>query len=207
MRRSRLQRGASSNGPIRLVAGIILFVASIFLQTLPFNEALKSNELIKLFDLNIPVIVGTIGLILILWSTIEQFYTGPLWKIINERNSAIESTFTEAEALKAEMQQMKTEYEQRIAKTEADAREQIRAQVAEAQELRKTLMAEAAAKADEFLEGARRDIENERNKALADIRVQVAQLSLGATEKLLLENMDNDRNRKLIDEFLAGAGR
>ncbi|MCG9895269.1 MAG: F0F1 ATP synthase subunit B [Fimbriimonadaceae bacterium] len=189
------------------MAGIILFVASIFLQTLPFNEALKSNELIKLFDLNIPVIVGTIGLILILWSTIEQFYTGPLWKIINERNSAIESTFTEAEALKAEMQQMKTEYEQRIAKTEADAREQIRAQVAEAQELRKTLMAEAAAKADEFLEGARRDIENERNKALADIRVQVAQLSLGATEKLLLENMDNDRNRKLIDEFLAGAGR
>jgi len=40
---------------------------------------------------------------------------------------------------------------------------------------------------------------------LAEVRLHVADLSLQATEKLLNENVDNDRNRRLIDEFIATA--
>lgn len=189
----------------RMIGGLVLFIAAIFMQTLPFNADLQKVELVKLFDLNIPVIIGTVGLILLLWGVIESFYTGPLWKIINERNTSIEATFTEAETLRAEMKSMKADYEKRIQETEASAREQIQAQVREAQELRKTLMAEASAKADEMVRKAQEDIAAEKARALADIRVQVASLSLAATEKLLVENMNTERNQRLIDEFLSKA--
>jgi F-type H+-transporting ATPase subunit b len=97
---------------------------------------------------------------------------------------------------------MKSEYETRLAETEADARPKIQAQIKEAQELRKTLMAEASAKADEMVKKAQEEIAAERDRALNSIRVHVANLTLQATEKVLNENMDNDRNRRLIDEFL-----
>jgi F-type H+-transporting ATPase subunit b len=186
-----------------MAIGIVLFAIAIFLQTLPFNEQLAKQELIKLFDINIPVIVGTIGLVFLLWAAVETFYTSPLWKIINERNNAIEKTFSEAEDLRKEMSQMKSDYEQRLASTEAKAREEIQASIREAQELRKTLMADAQAKADDMVRQAQEQIEAERVRALTDIRVHVANLSLQATEKILAENMDNERNRKLIDDFLS----
>ncbi|MBX3112101.1 MAG: F0F1 ATP synthase subunit B [Fimbriimonadaceae bacterium] len=188
---------------VRMGIGIVLFIFSIVMQKIWDFEAVKeSNALLKLFDLNVPVIIGTIGLIFLLWGVIQQFYTTPLWHIINERNSAIEGTFADVENLRDEMSRTKADYEARLHKTEADAREQIQAQIKEAQELKKQLMADAQAKADALRKEAETEIENQRRQALAELRVHVATLSLQATEKILQENVDNDRNRKLIDDFL-----
>ena len=96
----------------------------------------------------------------------------------------------------------KADYEARLVETEASAREQIQTEIKKAQELRKSIQAEASAKADELLVKAREEIASERDRALVDMRVHVATLSLLATEKILGENMDNERNRKLIDEFI-----
>lgn len=147
--------------------------------------------------------VAVIGVLLILFPAIRFFFTDPLAEAINGRNSELEKTFSEAEALRTEMTQMKSDYERRLAETEASAREQIQSQVREAQELRKTLMAEASAKADEMLRKAQEDIQAEKSKALTEIGVYVTNLSLKATEKLLGENMDSEKNRRLIDDFLA----
>ncbi|MBS1724224.1 MAG: F0F1 ATP synthase subunit B [Armatimonadetes bacterium] len=146
--------------------------------------------------------LAVIGVFLILFKVIESFYIMPLRDAIGTRNSDLESTFSEAENLRTQMADLKTDYERRLAATEADAREKIQAQIKEAQELRKTLMGEASAKADELVKRAQDEIAQERDRALAGIRLHVANLTLQATEKILSENMDNDRNRKLIDEFL-----
>lgn len=146
--------------------------------------------------------VAVIGVFLILFDVMEMFFFKPLNEAIQARNGELESTFTEAEQLRSDMSKMKVDYEKRLTDTEANAREQIQAQVKEAQELRKTLMAEAQGKADELVAKAQEEIAGEKAKALADIRVHVAGLSMMATEKILGENMDNERNRKLVDEFL-----
>ena len=91
----------------------------------------------------------------------------------------------------------------RISDTEAEAREKIQAQIREAQEMRTQLMAEATQKADQFLKRAQEDIARDKEQALTEIRQKVVTLSLQATEKLLQDNVDNERNRKLVDDFLA----
>lgn len=185
------------------MAGILIFGLSIFMQSAyDFDKLRESSQILQLFDLNIPVIVGTVGLLVLLWGVIQTYYTTPLWKVINERNSAIEQTFTDVEDLRSEMTKMKSDYEERLTKTEAEAREQIQAQIKEAQELKRQLMADAQAKADELRKEAEADIANQKKQAITELRVHVATLSLQASEKILQENMDNERNRRLIDDFL-----
>ena len=45
----------------------------------------------------------------------------------------------------------------------------------------------------------------EKNRVLADLRSHVTDLALAAAEKVVAENMDNERNRKLIADFIQQA--
>lgn len=63
-------------------------------------------------------------------------------------------------------------------------------------------MAEAAAQKEEMVRKASEEIEAEKNRVLNDLRLHVVDLTLGATAKILGENVDDARNRRLIDEFI-----
>lgn len=185
------------------VVGVILMFAGMYVS-LNYWPHSPGEEFMH--NLGLPLdpgkTIAVIGVFLILFDVMEMFFFKPLGDAIQARNGELESTFTEAEQLRSDMSKMKVDYEKRLSDTEANAREQIQAQVKEAQDLRKSLMSEAQSKADELVAKAQEEIAGEKAKALTDIRVHVAGLSMMATEKILGENMDNDRNRKLVDEFL-----
>ena len=185
----------------KLVIGVAMMVGGMYVS---INVHLAFVD--KVNGMGIPLDIGktiaTIGVFLIVFPLIESFYLNPLKDSILNRTQALQQTFEEAENLRAAMTATKADYEARLVETEASAREQIQTEIKKAQELRKSIQAEASEKADELLVKAREEIASERDRALVDMRVHVATLSLLATEKILGENMDNERNRKLIDEFI-----
>jgi F-type H+-transporting ATPase subunit b len=68
--------------------------------------------------------------------------------------------------------------------------------------------ADIAATRDELgrlREKATADIAAERERALADLRAQVADLALAAAGVVVGESMNDARQRRLVDEFLAGS--
>jgi F-type H+-transporting ATPase subunit b len=165
---------------------------------IPFQHSLVEQGI----PLDIGKTISMIGMFLFLFPALNFFYFKPLGTAIHDRTTALEKTFTEAEQLRAEMTQMRADYERRLAATEADAREQIQAQIKEAQALRQTLMSEAAAKADDLVRRATQEIEAEKARVLVELRLEVVNLALGATEKLIGENMDSAKNRRLVEEFI-----
>ena len=185
----------------KLVIGVAMMVGGMYVS---INVHLAFVD--KVNGMGIPLDIGktiaTIGVFLIVFPLIESFYLNPLKDSILNRTQALQQTFEEAENLRTAMTATKADYEARLVETGASAREQIQTEIKKAQELRKSIQAEASAKADELLVKAREEIASERDRALVDMRVHVATLSLLATEKILGENMDNERNRKLIDEFI-----
>lgn len=191
----------SSSGPIGIVVGLVLALVGGYIAVNVKIEALD-----KLAKQGVPLNPGetlaTIGVFLILFPVIKSFFVDPLDAAITDRTTHLEHTFSEAESLRAEMTQLKADYEKRLAATEASAREQIQAQIKEAQNLRQQLMAEAAGKADEMKAKATQEIEQERSKVLVELRVSAVDLTLKATEKLLGEVVDNDKNRKLVQDFI-----
>lgn len=184
----------------KLIIGLVAMVGGMYIS----NNHLGTPEFIEKLGLPIDFgkTVAVMGVFFILFPVIEYFYVNPLKDSINERTSNLEQTFTEAESLRAEMQQMKASYESQLKQTEEDARTRIQDEVKKAQELRTQIQAEANAKAEDMLRKAREEIETERDRVMNDVRVHVANLSMLATERILEENMDNERNRKLVEEFI-----
>lgn len=188
-----------------IIVGIVLMLGGVYVS----NNA-ESLGLKGLYDtLNaqgIPLEFGktlaSVGVFLILFPVIKSFFVNPLAEAINNRTTELERTFAEAEQLRAEMTTMRSDYERRLADTEANAREQIQKQINEATALKQSLMSEASQRADELVAKATADIEAEKAKVVVELRTHVVDLALAAAEKVVGENMNDDRNRKLVDDFI-----
>jgi F-type H+-transporting ATPase subunit b len=63
-------------------------------------------------------------------------------------------------------------------------------------------MAEATERADELVKKAQAEIEGEKAKLIVELRTKVVDLSLAAAEKVIGENMDTDKNRRLVQDFI-----
>src|SRR2546423_4566106 len=195
------QRKSGAPAWFLTLVGVVLMVLGTYIATsvhLGFVDALNKQGI----PLDPGRTIAVIGVLLILFPLVNTFYLKPLVDAINIRNTELERTFTEAEQLRQQMNTMRSEYEQRLVATEAEAREQIQAQIREAQNLRTQLMAEASAKADELVKKASEEIEAEKSRVMIALRTEVVNLTLTATEKILNENMNDDRNRRLVEDFI-----
>jgi F-type H+-transporting ATPase subunit b len=58
----------------------------------------------------------------------------------------------------------------------------------------------------DLLDRARRDIELEREKAIAQLRREAVELAILGASKAIEENLDSDKNRKLVESYLSSIG-
>lgn len=189
---------------LQIVIGAVLMVGGFWMYKnvdMPFLHTLAEQGV----PLNPGKTIATIGVFLILFKVIESFFIAPLSEAINNRTQELEGTFSEAESLRTEMTKMKSDYETKLAETEAAARAQIQDEIRKAQDMRTQLVAEATAKADELKKKAMDEIAAERERVVTGLRVQTVNLALNATQKVLGGNIDEARNRKLIEEFIETA--
>ena len=64
-------------------------------------------------------------------------------------------------------------------------------------------MAEAKAEAEKLIARAREEITAERDKAMSELKAQVADLALDAASKLVRSEMNGETQRRLVDQFLS----
>lgn len=200
---SRNQRGSVAKSLLVLLVGLGLAFGGFYISKNPpaflgFQHTLEEQGI----PLDLGKTVSMLGMFIVLFPLLNMFYFKPLSEAIHGRTAELERTFVEAEELRSEMTNLRSDYERRLAETEASAREQIQSQIREAQALRQQLMAEATAKADEMVRKAQQEIEQEKHRVMTELRLAVVDLTLTATEKVLGENVDSEKNRKLVREFI-----
>lgn len=181
---------------VKVVGGLAIAAVGTWMNTQPWASI--HNPI----NLEFGKTVGSIGVFIALFPVIESFFVKPLTTAIDERNTNLENTFSEVETMRAEMTSMKSDYDKKLATTEAEAREKINAQIKEAQSLRQSLMAEATEKSDAMIKQAQEEIAGEKAKVLRELQIHVTDLALTAAEKVVGKNMDNDTNRKLVADFI-----
>jgi F-type H+-transporting ATPase subunit b len=121
---------------------------------------------------------------------------------LGRRQAAIEDSIDTAERTRAEAEQILAEYRERLKEARAQADEIVqRARQAaeshdhEAKDRAQDLVAEAAKRAE-------RDIEAATKRALDDIRKEVADLTIMATEKVTRKTLTDADQRRLVEEAL-----
>src|ERR1700761_9466441 len=122
---------------------------------------------------------------------------------LDRRQRAIEESIDAAERVRLEADQLLAESRERRAEPRHQA-EDIMARArraAEAEERDAT--EEAKAKREQMLEQTRRDIEAETRRAIPEIRREVADLTVMATEKVTRKTLTEDDQRRLIEDALS----
>jgi len=122
---------------------------------------------------------------------------------LDKRQKAIEQAIDESEQARAEAAKLLDEYRERLREARAQS-EEIVARARKAAEEHERETVEAGRKnREEMLEQTRRDIEAETRRAIQEIRNEVADLTVLATEKVTRKSLSGADQRRLVDEALA----
>lgn len=149
------------------------------------------------------LIIWTIITFLVVLVILSKTVWKPLLAALDARERGIAEALSGAEKARDEAQTAVAEHKKVLVAAEEEGRE-IVAQAREAAEkVRQGIVDEARQEAQQAAELARRSIETEKRAALSELRREVADLAVQAAGVILDAELDDDRNRKLVDDLIA----
>jgi F-type H+-transporting ATPase subunit b len=159
-----------------------------------------------LYDINTGLSVWTLIVFAILVAVLGKFAWGPILNMVEEREKGIQAKLDEAAALNADAAKLLEQHREQL----ADARRQASELIAEgrtaAERVRKEIEEKARAEGQAIVERARAEIERERDAAIDMLRKESVDLALAAASRLMQENLDQPKDRALVERFLGELG-
>jgi F-type H+-transporting ATPase subunit b len=143
------------------------------------------------------------ALFIFLFLLLKKLAWKPILNAINDREEGIKNALASADEAKKEMQNLQSDNEKLL----KEARAERDALMKEAREIKDSIIAEAKGEAKEvatkLIENAQASIEQEKQAALAEIKKQVADLSIGIAESVLKKELaSKDDQLKLVEGML-----
>jgi len=134
-----------------------------------------------------------------------------LWKLafpriseaLDRRQHAIEESIDHAESVRKQADDLLKEYQQRLAEARQQAEQIVERSRKTAEAREREVQTEAQERREQLMEQTRRDIESETRRAIQEIRREVADLTVLATEKVTRKVLDADDQRRLVEEALS----
>ncbi|HNS39235.1 MAG: F0F1 ATP synthase subunit B [Anaerolineae bacterium] len=144
-------------------------------------------------------ILGISALILLLKGLIYK----PMLRVLDERKARIAKGLEDARQAEIARANADADAKRILDEARAEAANVRREAVVAAESAAKDVEAKAHADARAIKANAQAEATEERNRILADLRGQVAAISIAAANKLVGESLDEKRQRELIDDFFS----
>ena len=125
---------------------------------------------------------------------------------LEERRSKIEQGLRDADQARIDREQAASERLAVLAAARTEAEEILAKSQRVADENRERDLAETRSQIDQMRERAAADIATEKERAISEVRGQVAELALAAAARVVGETMTEQRERRLVEEFLGEMG-
>jgi F-type H+-transporting ATPase subunit b len=156
----------------------------------------------SLTDVKPGLIFWTIVTFLLVALILRSRAWGPILSLVEEREKQITASVEAAKKERAEAEKLLTEQKAAITQARQESADMMRKSQAEMERFREQVMADARKKAEEELQGARKQIQEEKNKAIAEVKGMAVELALHAAERLISEQLDDAKHRKLAEQFI-----
>ena len=153
-------------------------------------------------DVNFALSFWTFVTFLLLIVVLGKFAWGPILQMIETREKTIADALESAKRERAEAENAAAEMRATLEKARAEAAEMVRKNQQEVAAAKAELIEHARKESEELLKQARATIEEERRAAVADLRSQVVDLAIEAAGRLLATQMDEKKQRQLVEEYL-----
>ena len=155
-----------------------------------------------LVQLDPGLFVWTILTFLVLLGVLAKFAWNPLLKMLKDREELIRSSLEDAEKAKTELERLNTEGQDIINKARSEAQTILSEGKAASSKMKEETLNSAKEQAKVILTEAEKQIQIEKDKAIAEIKSEVVDLSLSVATKLIKKNISREDNQALIDDSL-----
>lgn len=136
----------------------------------------------------------------------KKFLFGPVMKIIEDRQNEIDGMYSDAGKAKQDAEAMRSDYAAKLSDAHATSDRIVKEAVARAQHREEEIIRQANADASAILDKAHADIAMEKKKALNDAKDEISGVAMAIAEKVVERQLNDDDQRKLIDQFIDGLG-
>lgn len=146
--------------------------------------------------------IWTILTFLVLFLLLRKFAWRPLLQALDTRQETIQKSLDDAEKAREELAEVQKASAKIVAKARADADAIIASSRTDAAKLQEELKQKARTEADGIIQSAEKQIQQQTDQSLAQIRGEAVELSLMIASKLIQRNLSEADNDRLIQDAL-----
>ena len=161
------------------------------------------HEPVNLLSPNTGLMFWTLIIFVVLMFVLTRFAFKPLTAAVEAREQRLEAAIRQADEDRKKAAEL---LEQQTKALDA-SRVEVQRVIAEARltgdKLRNEMLEQTKHQQHDLLERARAEIDEERKRAIADIRREAVELALAGASKVIERNLDDQTNRRLVESFLA----
>ena len=164
------------------------------------QEAEKTPGLV---ELRINLMFWTLIIFGILYFMLRKWAFPAILGAVEKREKALEDALASAKRDREEAQKLLENHQRQIEAARGEAQKLIAEGRAVAEKMRNDLLDQTRQEQQGILERARREIETEKERAVAQLRREAVNLAIAGASKVIEENLDNTKNRQLVEGFLS----
>jgi F-type H+-transporting ATPase subunit b len=152
---------------------------------------------------NVGLMLWTLLLFLISMYVLARLAFPRISEALDKRQRAIEDSIDTAERTRQQADELLAEYRERLAEARAQAEEIVDRARKTAEVHERNAQAHATERREQMMEQTRRDIETETRRAIDEIRREVADLTVLATERVTRKTLTEADQRRLVEDALS----
>ena len=161
---------------------------------------------LDIISVNIWQILISLINLLIIYRILKKFLFKPVQKVMNERQAQVDRIYGDANQSRAQAEQMKQEYEQRLASAREEADGLVKNAVQTAQKRSDQMVSEASAQASRIKQKADEEIAQQKKKMLQDVRDEISDLAVEIASKVVEREISPRVYDGFVDEFIRNVG-
>lgn len=197
-------------GAARLARGAVL--AALAMAAAPLALVAQEAEAAAeggggMFDVNVGLTIWTIVVFVFLLAILGKFAWKPILDQAQAREVRIQSALDEAARRSAEANALLEQHKAQLADARRQAQEIVNEGKLAGERVRREIEDRARAEGQAMVERARKEIEREKESALAEIRKESVDLALAVAGRLMKEKLDPEKDKRLVVGYLDEIGR
>ena len=153
-----------------------------------------------------PTFIWTFVNLVVMYLILKKILFKPVMKIMEDRENSIKRQIDDADQLQKEAKNYKIKYQDKLSNAEQDGEVIIKNAKIKAQKECEELIDKTRKEVDNMMLKAKNEIEQDRLKMIKDIRKQVVELAILAASKIMKVNLNNETNKKVVQNFLDEEG-
>ena len=148
----------------------------------------------------------TLAAFLILYWLLSRYAIGPLLSVMEKRRELVLSQLKEASTTRDEAAAYVTQQQEALQQARKEAYDIIEQSRQTSSKQADQMIEQAKDETARLKDEALRDIESEKNKAMAALRGEVGRVSVQIASKLIEKEIDEKTNEGLVDQYLKDVG-